>query len=274
MGELDENSALREWVLLNIIRADLGNAVPMLVSQVLGLADSCGGTNVMETILAAPFVGCAVVRTADGWWEIRCESVPALSKRYTCDEDVANHLINHIARDYLRRPSAAEFLLKPTTQKSDKGVELVSAIAPAAARAAALCSASKLYDPATEHHRSSSAADKAARKKQALEVHASKELCTSQAAFPVVGQRCVLDSRSASSDGTTIGLFKVDEKAATVSIAFDDCSWECINCPDSKFPGSVLADAEDATGVYFVLRSRLGQKLPEAYLKGPAAQHF
>eukprot|EP00965_Chrysotila_dentata_P163346 5395091-Pleurochrysis_carterae.AAC.1 len=65
MGILEEDAALHEWVLLNILRAQPGTRVPTLVSQELSLADGCG-PNVVGTVLSAPFVDCEVLCTTDG----------------------------------------------------------------------------------------------------------------------------------------------------------------------------------------------------------------
>eukprot|EP00965_Chrysotila_dentata_P222231 6192832-Pleurochrysis_carterae.AAC.1 len=266
MGEEEEEIALRKWVLVHIIRSKPGTGVPMVVSQELGLADSCT-LNARQIILAAPYINCQIVRTDDGWWELCCDGRPAINKRYSCDDDVANHLINHIRRDYIRppRPLALPSVnLTATTSVSPAAASSVASTANTAAskvikdlvsaicRRAILAAARKAEDsllPCNDHQKQ-------------------------QSELPSVGKRILLNSRFQTESTTTGCVFKIDEKAATVSVAFDDFSWECVACPDRKFPGSVLDDVESTAGVYYVLRSRLGQKLPEGYLSGPAADHF
>eukprot|EP00965_Chrysotila_dentata_P054434 1805456-Pleurochrysis_carterae.AAC.1 len=234
-----------------------------MVSKKLGLADSCG-SHVVADFFAAAYIDCEVVRTADGWWELCCKDNGALNKRFTFEDDVADGLINYIRLDYMRRPpqplSSVPSYAPNTTE---------AAVAAAAANAAGTTKpnlAKCRRQPCSDTH---CGLDQ--RKPESLR---GNEGVVQTQAMPSVGQRCVCTGRSDTTGLAAGCVFKVDEKASTASVAFDDYSRETFKCPNGKFQGCIQTDAEDAAGVYFVLRSRLGPKLPEAYLTNPAANHF
>eukprot|EP00965_Chrysotila_dentata_P148026 4886334-Pleurochrysis_carterae.AAC.2 len=117
---------------------------------------------------------------------------------------------------------------------------------------------------------------------EAVVHHASNASAFAEAvSLPPVGRRCVLPCTEPNSvvpgesDGSRSALaFKVNDKKQEVLFAYDNFEWEPVSYAHGAFTGSVKPCNEHAAGVHFVLRSRLGQKLPEAYLTGPCGLHY